>query len=159
MLFFMRKSHKPLLVVLMQWFYLLLGVLLVVTAFYFQNLSFIPTLGIANEFILGFFGLLAGYCLVLFLSFFFQKTNLLIFALVLIFFSTIGSLAMLVISLPNAQALFSGDLPTCARNIATCNTSDGIAVAGTALLVVSVPLLLLNILTIIAAIKGIGAAD
>ena len=99
------------------------------------------------------------YCLVLAISFFLQNTNLLILSLVLIFFSTIGSLLMLVVSLPNAQEVISGNLPPCARNIASCTTGEGIVVASAALLAVSIPTLLLNILTIVGAVKGIAATD
>lgn len=150
---------KPLLVRILQWFYLLLGLVLVGGAFYFQNLSFIPTLGLANEFILAFFAALVVYCGVLVLSFFFQSTNLLIFSLVLIFFSTLGSLLLLVISLPNAQTIISGNLPSCASNIANCNTSDGIIVASAVMFTIAVPTIILNILTIIGAVKGIAATD
>jgi hypothetical protein len=154
-----EKVHKPLLVKILQWFYLLLAIAVGIGGFYFQSLNFVPTLGVANEFIIGFFGVLIIYCLILALSFFFQNTNLLIFALVLIFFSTIGSLILLVVSLPNAGAVISGNLPECSRNIATCSSSNGIVIASALFLAVSVPTLLLNIITIVGTVKGIAAAD
>ena len=88
-----------------------------------------------------------------------QNTNLLILALVLIFFTTIGALALLGISLPNAQAVLSGNLPECAKNIAACDLKDGIIVASPALLAVSVPILILNTITIVGAVKGIASSE
>lgn len=154
-----EKVQKPILVKILQWFYLLLGVIAVASVFLYQNFDFIPTLGIGNEFIIGFFGLIAAYFLILSLSFFLQNTNLLILALVLIFFSTIGSLLLLVVSVPNAHFVINGNLPECSKNIATCNTHDGIIVASAALLSVAIPTLVLNIITIVGAIKGIAATD
>lgn len=152
-------SYKPLLVKILQWFYLLLALVNFACIFLYQNLSFVPSLGIANEFIIGIIVAVVVYCLVLAISFFLQNTNLLILSLVLIFFSTIGSLIMLVVALPNAQEVISGNLPTCAKNIAACTTSEGIVVASAALLAISIPTLLLNILTIVGAVKGIAATD
>ena len=154
-----QSTYKPLLVKVLQWFYLLLAIVTFAGVFLYQNLSFVPSLGIANEFIIGIILAIIFYCLVLALSFFLQNTNLLILSLVLIFFSTIGSLIMLVVALPNAQAVISGNLPDCAKNIASCTTSEGIVVASAALLAVSIPTLLLNILTIVGAVKGIAATD
>lgn len=154
-----QSTQKPLLVKILQWFYLVFALSFVVAIFFYHNLNFVPSLGIANEFIIGFFLALAFYCLILSFSFFLQNTNLLIFSLVLIFFSTLGALALLVVSIPNSQAVISGNLPECSKNIATCSTSDGIIVASAALLSVSVPILILNIVTIIGAVKGIASTD
>ena len=152
-------SYKPLLVKILQWFYLLLATSAFISIFLYQNLSFVPSLGVANEFIIGIFVVVIFYCLILALSFFLQNTNLLILSLVLIFFSTIGSLIMLVVALPNAQAVISGNLPVCAKNLASCTAGEGIVVASAGLLAVSIPTLLLNILTIVGAVKGIAATD
>ncbi len=154
-----QASYKPLLVKILQWFYLLLALGSFTGVFFYQNLSFVPSLGFANEFIIGIFVAVIFYCLLLALSFFLQNTNLLILSLVLIFFSTIGSLLMLVVALPNAQEVISGNLPECAKNLASCTAGEGIVVASAALLAVSIPTLLLNILTIVGAVKGIAATD
>ena len=150
---------KPLLVKILQWFYLLLALASLSGIFFYQNLSVVPSLGIANEFVIGFIVAIALYFLVIAISFFLLNTNFLILTLVLVFFTTIGALGMLGISLFNADALFSGSLPSCAANIATCNSKDGIIVASTALLMISIPILILNIITIVGAIKGIAATD
>lgn len=151
--------QKSLLVKILQWFYVLLAVASLGSIFFFQNLSFVPSLGIGNQFIIGFFVAIALYCSYLALSFFLQNTNLLILALVLIFFSTIGSLIMLVVALPNSKSILTGNLPECVRNIATCSSSEGIIVASAALLAISVPVLLLNIITIVGAVKAIASTD
>lgn len=154
-----KNLVKPLLVVIMQWFYLVLGLIFLIGVFFYQNLNFVPSLGIANEFIIGAILATSGYCLILSISFFRQNTNLLILALVFIFFSTIAAVGLLLIGLPNANAVISGNLPSCVKNISTCTTSEGIVVASAAFLALAIPALLLNILSIIAAVKGIAASD
>ena len=153
------NTPKSLLVKVLQWFYLILGIVSATFFLWYKSLPYFSQLNFPNEFILA-ISIAAGiYCLALALSFFTQNTNLLILSLVLIFFTTIAAGIMLAVTIPNAQTILRGDLPECAAKLITCNIKDGIIVASAILMVISVPTLILNFITIIGAVKGIAATD
>ncbi len=154
-----EKAHKALLVKILQWLYLLFAILAVAAIFVYPQINQIKVLGFPNEFIVGILIVVAVYCLILSLSFFLQNTTLLIISLVLIFFTTISSLAMLVAAIPNSGQVITGNLPDCVKNLATCSLKEGLIITSAGLLSVSIPTLLLNIITIIGAVKGIAASD
>ncbi|HSX57883.1 MAG TPA: hypothetical protein VLE47_01260 [Candidatus Saccharimonadales bacterium] len=154
-----EKTHKPLLVKILQWLYLIFAILSLAAIFLYPQFTLLSGLGFPRELIIGSFLALAIYCLILSLSFFLQNTTLLIISLVLIFFTTIGAIAMMGVSIPNSKEVLAGNLPSCVKNLALCNLKEGLIVASAGLLAVSVPTLLLNILTIVGAVKGIAAAD
>ncbi len=156
-----RKTSVPktLFVKVMQWFYLILTLLSASIPFWFKNLPYIDSLSIPEKLVYGASAALAIYCLILAISFFTQNTTLLILSLVFIFFTTIGALILLVLAMPNAQAVLSGHLPSCTQNLALCNFKDGLIVGSAILLSISVPILILNCLSIIGAVKAIAATD
>lgn len=150
---------KSLLVKVLQWFYLVLGLVAATLFLWYKNLPYFSQLSLPSEFVLA-ISIAAGiYCLALAFSFFTQNTNLLIFSLVLIFFTTIGAGIMLAVTIPNAQTILSGNLPECTKSLSTCNIKDGVIVASAILMIISVPTLILNFITIIGAVKGIAATD
>lgn len=157
----LRKTAVPkaLFVKVMQWFYLILTLFSASIPFWYKNLPYLDSLALPNKVIYAVAGALVVYCLLLAFSFLTQNTTLLILSLVFIFFTTIGALILLVIALPNSQAVFSGHLPACAKNLANCNFKDGLIVGSAILLSISVPILVLNLLTIIGAVKAIAATD
>lgn len=150
---------KALLVRILQWFYLLVALILGSAFVWLKQLSLFQNYNIPDIAIYLLLSALIFYCFVLFISFFTQNTNLLILALVLIFFTTIGALLLLILSLPNAIEVISHPLPNCIKNLSLCNRHDGVIVATAFLLSVSVPALILNIITIFGAVKGISATD
>lgn len=152
-------TAKPILVKILQWFYILLALISIVAIFLFPQASFIRSLGFASEIIVAIFVAISLYSLILAFSFFTQNGNLLILSLVSIFFTTIGALLLLIVSLPNAHNFLGGDLPECASKLATCSLSEGIIVASAMLLVVAIPALVINFITIIGAVKAIAATD
>ena len=153
------SDSKSLLVKILQWFYLTLGLGIASSAFWYKQIAVIESYNIPDIIVYLLLGGLTFYCLVLAASFFTQNTNLLILALVLIFFTTIGDLILFVIALPNAQTVISGNLPSCIKNLSLCSMKEGVVVASAILLAVSVPTLILNIITIIGSVKAIAATD
>jgi hypothetical protein len=154
-----NQTPKSLLVKILQWFYLLLGITTLPLPFWYQQQAFSKSLGLPTELIYGLIASFALYCLLLFVSFLLQNTNLLILSLVFIFFTTIGGLALLAVAFPNADNLIQHGLPECAKNLSTCSFQDGIIVAAAGALAIAVPLLIINIITIIGAVKAIAATD
>lgn len=150
---------KSLLVKVLQWVYLILAVLSIIFVVSSSKIPFITKLGFPGEIFIGIGLAITVYCLILSLSFFTQNTNFLIFSLVLIFFTTIGSLIMLFIAIPNSGSAISGHLPKCIQNLSSCSLKDGIIVTSALLLTTSVPLLILNIITIVGSVKAIAATD
>lgn len=154
-----NTSSKSLLVKALQWFYLVLGLVTASSIFWYKQISFLSNLYLPNILIYSLAIALTFYCLILAASFFTQNTNLLILALVLIFFTTIGAIILLIISLPGAQAALSGHIPACAKNLQLCSLKDGMVVASAILLSVSIPTLVLNLITIVGTVKAIAAGD
>ncbi len=152
-------APKSLFVKVLQWFYLITGILTATFFLWSKQISFFSSPNIPGELILAITVAAGLYCLILSLSFFAQNTNLLILSLVLIFFTTISALIMLVVTIPNAQTIFSGNLPECSRNLALCNLKDGVIVASAMFMAISIPLLILNFITIIGAVIAIAATD
>lgn len=150
---------KSFLVKILQWFYLLLGVLVGSSLLWYQRLPYMAEINIPETLVYLIVGFLVFYCLLLTLSFLTQNTNLLIFSLVLIFFTSIGAILMTIPGIFNFQNILSGNLPECSKSIVTCNTQDGIVVAAAFLLAVAVPTLIINFITIVGAVKGIAATD
>lgn len=157
----LRKEpvSKSLLVKVLQWFYLVLVFGIALILVWNKQIPYLSDYNIPDslKYIAG--GALIFYCFILTISFFTQNTNLLILALVFIFFTTIGALALLLISLPNAGAVVNGQLPSCAKSISLCSLKEGIIVGSAVLLAISVPTLILNFITIIGAVKAIAATD
>lgn len=153
------ETPKSFLVQILQWFYLLVAILAVILAISSTKLDFITHLGFPKEIFIGFGLAIAVYALILSVSFFTQNSTLLILSLVLIFFTTIGALIMLAISIPNSHSFLSGQLPACSKNLSLCSLKDGIAVSSAILFVFSIPTLILNIVTIVGAVKAIAARD
>ncbi len=153
------KISKSILVKVLQWFYLVLGLTGATFFLWYKQIPYLSQLNLASEFMLALSVMAGIYCLALAFSFFTQNTNLLILSLVLIFFTTIGAGIMLAVTVPNAQTILSGKLPQCTTNLAACSIKDGIVVASALLMVVSVPTLILNLITIVGAVKAIAATD
>lgn len=154
-----EKVHKSLFVKVIQWFYLILTLLSASIPLWYKSLPYLDSLSIPEKLIYGLSAALVIYCFLLTISFFSQNTTLLIFSLVFIFFTTIGALIMLVLALPNSHAVINSQLPSCASNLALCNLKDGLIVGSAILLTISVPILILNFLSIIGAVKAIAATD
>lgn len=150
---------KTLIVKILQWFYLILSLIISSILVWYKQIPFLSEYNIPDSLIFIVVGVLIFYCLILTASFFTQNTNLLILSLVFIFFTTIGAIILLVISLPNASVVINGQLPNCAKNIALCSLKEGVIVASAILLAISVPTLILNLITIIGAVKAIAATD
>ncbi len=154
-----NENKKSFLVKTLQWFYLVLGIGTASSVFWYKQITVLSSLYLPNILIYSLAIALTFYCLILTVSFFTQNTNLLILALVLIFFTTIGALILLVIALPGAQAALSGHIPACAKNLQLCSLKDGMVVASAIILSVSIPTLVLNLITITGAVKAIAAGD
>lgn len=152
-------AQKSILVKILQWFYLSFGLGVASSILWYKQIAVLESYNIPNIIVYLLVGGLTFYCLVLAVSFFTQNTNLLILALVLIFFTTIGALILFVIALPNAQTVISGHLPSCIKNLSLCSVKEGVVVASAILLSVSIPALILNIITIMGAVKAIAATD
>lgn len=152
-------AQKAILVKILQWFYLSFGLGIASSILWYKQVAVLESYNIPDIIVYLLVGSLAFYCLVLAVSFFTQNTNLLILALVLIFFTTIAALILFVIALPNAQTVISGDLPSCIKNLSLCSVKEGVVVASAILLSISIPALVLNIITIIGAVKAIAATD
>jgi len=151
-------AYKSLYVKILQWFYLLLaGVSIALPLLYKQVLS--QKLDLPNWFVWGITALVVFYCLLLFLSYLTQNTTLLILALVLVFLTTLVGIALIAVSVPNLHNLIQGGVPKCISDISLCNLKDGIIVSTAAALAVGIPILLLNLLTIVGAVKAIAASD
>ena len=153
------KTPKSILVKILQWLYLVVGIVAGTFWVWEKQIHYLNQFSLPRELYLAISVVAGSYCLVLALAFFTQSTNLLIFALVLIFFTTIAALIMLVVSLPNAQTVLSGKLPACIHKLDNCGTKDGVIVASAIFLGASTPILILNTITIIGTVKGIAATD
>jgi len=152
-------STKSLLVKGLQWFYLLVSLISLSSLVWYKQIAILEKLELPDIIMFSLVFALVFYCLILSISFFTQNTNLLILSLVLIFFTTIGAAILLFIALPSAKLIFTGNLPACAKNLTLCSVKDGMVVASAMLLSVSIPALLLNILTIVGAVKAIASTD
>lgn len=153
------STHQPkaLLVKVLQWFYLILALLAASGPFVYN--AYFSQLGFPQSLVVGLAGVGLIYCLLLAVSFFTQNSSLLILSLVFIFFTTLGSLALIAIAFPNASAVVTGHLPKCYTALETCSLRDGVVVSSAFFLTIAVPTLLINILTIIGAVKAIAAND
>lgn len=149
--------QKAFLVKVLQWFYLLLTLASLSIPFVYN--AFFENLGIPNNLVLGVTIILAFYFLLLCVSFFTQISNLLILSLVFIFFTSLGALALLILSLPNIGTIINGNLPKCYTALESCTFREGVIVSAAYFLAISTPTLVINLITIIGAVKGIAAKD
>jgi len=154
-----EKIEKSLIVKILQWLYLIISAFSVTFFFWYKKVNFLPKFDLPNEFLLALSLVLGFYCLILAVSYFTQNSNLLILALVLLFFTTIIAILMFAVTIPNAKIILSGNLPFCINNLSACNVQDGIVVASAWSMAVSVPILILNFISIIGAVKAIAATD
>ncbi|HEY4694626.1 MAG TPA: hypothetical protein VIH52_01520 [Candidatus Nanoarchaeia archaeon] len=154
-----QQNSKSLLVRILQYFYLVIVIAALALPFLYQQQSFAKSLGFPSQLIWAVALVIIFYALLLFVSFLTQNSTLLILSLVLIFFTTILGLVLLTIAFPNLKEILEGNLPSCINNLGSCNFKDGIIVASAAALAVAVPLLVLNIITIVGAVKAIASND
>ena len=127
--------------------------------FFYQQLPLIGSIELDRTIILVPSIIIAAYFLIIAFSFFRAGDNWLIFSIILLFFSTLGALALTAIGSINAQHLINKGIPNCIQNINLCDDEDGVILASAILLAVSIPTILFNILTFIGIMKSFGARD
>jgi hypothetical protein len=153
------NNPKSILVKVLQWFYLLLFLVSSTAFLWSKQIPLIAKSTLPEEIVIVASIISCIYFLIIALSFLTQNTNMLILSLVLIFFTSIGAAILLIITIPNAQTILSGNIPKCAAALSTCSVTEGVVVASALFMAISVPILLLNIITIIGTIKDIASTD
>ncbi len=146
---------KTLVVKILQWFYLALALISLLFPLIFRQTIFV-SLDLPIWFMWGITAVAVFYFLLLFTAFFTQNSILVIISLVCVFLTMIVGIILFGIGFINIQGVLSG-VPACWNNLAVCSGKDAIIVASAACLGLAIPLVILNIVTIIGAIKALSA--
>ncbi|MDP2671584.1 MAG: hypothetical protein Q8P13_03985 [bacterium] len=150
-----RKAKRPVISAIFSFLYLLIFLFALSLPFLYQNLPFISYLGLTKTLVLVPAAVLAAYAFLIAFSFFLRGDNWLLLSIVILFFSTLGAVFLLVLGIMTGKNLPNG-IPSCVNDISLCNSTDGFTLLSALLLGISIPTLVLNLLTFIAAYKTMG---
>lgn len=139
--------------------YLFLTLAIASLPFIYQKLPVIGPANLDQRLVLAPTVILVTYFLIFAFSFFHRGDNWFIFAIVLLFFSSLGALVLGGIGAINAKNLIHEGIPACVRDLVNCNAGEGVILFSALLLGISIPTLIWNILTFVGIMKSMGAND